>query len=198
MDVVAGLEAVVHSAWLLPVLVLMIAVDGPVPMLPSETLLMTAAAVAFTEGDAAQLVGLFVAAVVGSVAGDLLTYGLGRSSNRIVAGSSTGSCSTWVRRHLLNRPGPVLLGARFVPGGRLVSTAAAGRFGLALRRFVPWSLASSAAWAAYMLVVGRLLEPITGGDPVLCVVGAAVLAVLTAAVFAIGRRLVRRRTTVTV
>lgn len=198
MDVVAGLEAVVHSAWLLPALMLMIAVDGPVPMLPSETLLMTAAAVAFTEGDGPLLVGLFAAAVVGSVAGDLLTYGLGRSSNRIVAGSSTGSCSAWVRRHLLDRPGPVLVGARFVPGGRLVSTAAAGRFGLALRRFVPWSLASASAWAAYMLVVGRVLEPMTGGDPVLCVLGAAVLAVLTAAVFAVGRRLVRRRTTVTV
>lgn len=198
MDVVAGLEAVVHSAWLLPALVLMIAVDGPVPMLPSETLLMTAAAVAFTEGDATLLGGLFVAAVVGSVAGDLLSYGLGRSSNRIVAGSSTGSGSTWVRRHLLDRPGPVLVIARFVPGGRLVSTAGAGRFGLALRRFVPWSLASSAAWAAYMLVVGRVLEPMTGGNPVLCVVGAAVLAVLTAGVFAIGRRLVRRRATVTV
>jgi hypothetical protein len=38
----------------------------------------------------------------------------------------------------------------------------------------------------------------TGGDPVLCVVGAAVLAVLTAAVFAIARGLVRRRNTVTV
>jgi membrane-associated protein len=198
VDVVAGLEAVVHSAWLLPALVLMIAVDGPVPMLPSETLLMTAAAVAFAEGDAGMLGGLFAAAVVGSLAGDLLTYGLGRSSNRLIAGSSTGSCASWVRRHLLDRPGPVLVGARFVPGGRLVSTAAAGRFGLALRRFVPWSLASSAAWAAYMLVVGRVLEPMTGGDPVLCVAGAAALAVLTAAVFAIGRRLVRRRTTVTV
>lgn len=198
MDVVAGLEAVVHSVWLLPALVLMIAADGPVPMLPSETLLMTAAAVAFAEGDARMLVGLFLAAVLGSVAGDVLTYGLGRTSNRIVVGSSTGNCSAWVRRHLLQRPGPVLIGARFVPGGRLVSTAAAGRFGLPLRRFVPWSLASSAAWSAYMLVVGRLLEPITGGDPVLCVVGAAVLAVLTTAVFAIARRLVRRRNTVTV
>lgn len=198
MDVVAGLDAVVHSAWLLPALVLMIAADGPVPMLPSETLLMTAAAVAFAEGDVGMLVGLFVAAALGSVSGDVLTYGLGRSSHRVVAGSSTGSCSTWVRRHVLDRPGPVLVGARFVPGGRLVSTAAAGRFGLPLRRFVPWSLASAAAWSAYMLIVGRLLEPITGGDPLLCVVGAAVLAVLTAAVFAIARRLLRRRTTVTV
>ncbi|GAA3242373.1 hypothetical protein GCM10017691_46400 [Pseudonocardia petroleophila] len=193
MDVVAVLQAVVHSAWLLPVLALMIAADGPLPMLPSETLLMTAAAVAFTEGDVALLVGLFLAAVLGSVAGDLLVYGLGRTSNKLIAGSSEGSCSAWVRRHLLKRPGAVLVGARFVPGGRLVSTAAAGRFGLPLRRFVPWSLASSAAWAAYMLVVGRVLEPITGGNPLLCVAGAGVLAVLTAGVFALARRVTRGR-----
>lgn len=193
MDVVAGLDAVVHSAWLLPVLVLMIAADGPVPMLPSETLLMTAAAVAFTEGDVALLVGLFVAAVLGSAIGDLLVYGLGRTSHKLIAGSSQGHGSAWVRRHLLNRPGPVLVLARFVPGGRLVSTAAAGRFGLPLHRFVGWSLASSAAWAVYMLVVGRILEPMTGGNPLLCVVGAGVLAAVTAVVFALARRVLRRR-----
>ena len=193
MDVVAGLDAVVHSSWLLPVLVLMIAADGPVPVLPSETLLMTAAAVAFTEGDVALLVGLFVAAVLGSAIGDLLVYGLGRTSHKLIAGSSQGHGSAWVRRHLLDRPGPVLVLARFVPGGRLVSTAAAGRFGLPLHRFVGWSLASSAAWAVYMLVVGRILEPMTGGDPLLCVVGAGVLAAVTAAVFALGRRMLRRR-----
>lgn len=193
MDVVAVLQAVVHSAWLLPVLVLMIAIDGPVPMLPSETLLMTAAAVAFTDGDVPLLAGLFVAAVVGSLAGDLLLHALGRTSNRLIAGPSEGSGSGWVRRHVLTRPGTVLVGARFVPGGRLVSTAAAGRFGLPLRRFVPWSAASSAAWAAYMLVVGRVLEPITGGNPLLCVLGAGVLAVLTAGAFAVVRRIVRGR-----
>jgi len=193
VDVVAVLQAVVHSAWLLPVLVLMIAIDGPLPMLPSETLLMTAAAVAFTEGDAPLLAGLFVAAVVGSLAGDVLVHGLGRTSNRLIAGPSEGSGSGWVRRHVLTRPGTVLVGARFVPGGRLVSTAAAGRFGLPLRRFVPWSVASSAAWAAYMLVVGRVLEPITGGNPLLCVLAAGVLAVLTAGAFAVVRRVVRGR-----
>ena len=44
-----------------------------------------------------------------------------------------------------------LVGARLLPGGRLVSTAAAGRVGLPLRRFLPGSLASSAVWSVYML-----------------------------------------------
>lgn len=197
MDVVSALGSVVHSAWLLPVLVVMIAVDAPFPVLPSETLLMTAAAVAFADDDLAVVAALFVAAVVGSVAGDLVTFGMGRSSHRIVAVHEDGGSARWVRRHLLRRPGLTLVGARFVPGGRLVSTAAAGRFGLSLRRFVAWSVVSSAAWGVYMLGVGRVLEPVTGGNPLLCVVGGTVLAVLTGGLFALAEA-VRRRHTVRV
>jgi hypothetical protein len=41
VDVVGIVNTCLHSIWLLPVLVVMIAVDGPVPVLPSETLLMS-------------------------------------------------------------------------------------------------------------------------------------------------------------
>jgi membrane-associated protein len=194
VDVVSALASAVHSVWLLPVLVVMIAVDAPFPVLPSETLLMTAVAVAFADDDLAVVVALFAAAVVGSVAGDLVTFGLGRTSHRIVAVNDSGSGARWIGRHLLRRPGIALVGARFVPGGRLVSTAAAGRFGLPLRRFVPWSVASSVAWSAYMLGVGRALEPVTGGNPLLCVVGGTVLAVLTGGLFALAQAVRRRRT----
>lgn len=192
MDVGTGLAAV-HSVWLLPVLVVLIAVDAPLPVLPSETILMTAAALAFADRNAAVLVGLFVAALVGSAAGDLITFGLGRSSHRLVAGRAEDGLAGWVRRHMVRRPGIALVGARFLPGGRLVSTAAAGRFGVPLRRFLPWSLVSSAVWSAYMLGVGRVLQPMTGGNPLLCVLGGTVLAVLTGLLFAVGQHVVVRR-----
>lgn len=191
MDVVSGLAAVVHSGWLLPALPLMIAVDGPFPVLPSETVLMTAVAIAFTEHDTGMLLALFAVAVLGSAVGDLVVYALGRSSHRLVSGSAEGGLAAWMRRHLLARPGTALVGARFVPGGRLVSTAAAGRFGLPVRVFLPWSLVSSTVWAAYMVGVGGVIEPITGGDPVRCVVAGTVLAVLTGGLFALAQRLRR-------
>ena len=193
MDVVAGLTAVVHSGWLLPALPLMIAVDAPFPVLPSETLLMTAVAMAFTEHDTAMLFALFAVAVLGSAVGDLVVYGLGRSSHRLVRGSAEGGLAAWVRHHLLARPGAALVGARFVPGGRLVSTAAAGRVGLPVRLFLAWSLVSSAVWAGYMIGVGRAIEPVTGGNPLLCIVAGTVLAVLSGGLFDLGRRLVRAR-----
>lgn len=198
MDMVAGLTSVVHSAWLLPVLSLMIAVDAPFPVLPSETVLMTAVAVAFTEHDTRMLLALFAVAVLGSAVGDLVVYGLGRSSNRLVRGSADGGLAAWMRRNLLARPGASLVGARFVPGGRLVSTAAAGRFGLPVRVFLPWSLVSSAVWAAYMVGVGKAIEPFTGGNPVLCVLAGTVLAILSGGLFALARRVVRPRRRATV
>lgn len=193
MDLVTGLTAVAHSGWLLPALPLMIAVDAPFPVLPSETVLMTAVAMAFTDHDAGMLLALFAVAVLGSAVGDLVVYGLGRSSHRLVSGSAEGGLAAWMRRHLLARPGLALVGGRFIPGGRLVSTAAAGRFGLPVRLFLPWSLASSVVWATYMVGVGRAIEPITGGNPVRCVVAATVLAVLSGGLFALGRWVLRRR-----
>jgi membrane-associated protein len=195
VDVVAVCDTLLHSPWLLSLLVVMIAVDGPFPMFPSETLLMSAAAMAFGSGDAALVAGLFAVAVAGSVLGDLAVFWLGRCSHRVLGRAVDAGCglSAWVRRHLLRRPGIALVGARFVPGGRLVSTAAAGRYGLPLRRFLPWTVASSAAWAVYMLLIGLALGPITGGSPLLSLVAGVVMAVLTGLGFAVVGRVRKKR-----
>ena len=197
MDVLTACDAVLRSSWLLPMLVVMIAVDAPFPVLPSETILMSAATTAFGGYDVGMVLGLFAAALVGSVLGDLVVFWLGRCSHRLLARTVGAECamSSWVRRHVLLRPGIALVGARFVPGGRLVSTAAAGRYGLPLRRFLPWTVASSAAWSGYMLLIGLALGPITGGNPLLSLLAGAVMALLTAAGFAVVRRVRAPRAT---
>ncbi len=182
---------VLQSAWLLPVLTVLIAIDGPVPMLPSETLLMSAAASAFGSYDAVGIIGLFAAALAGSVLGDLAVFGMGRSSTRVLprAAEAETGLAAWVRSNMFRRPVVALVGARFVPGGRLVSTAAAGRLGLPLRRLLAGSVVSSALWSVYMLVVGLAVGPMTGGNPLLCIVAGAVMAVLTAGAYAVGSRI---------
>lgn len=195
MDVLAACDVVMRSSWLLPLLVVMIAVDAPFPILPSETILMSAATTAFGGGDVGMVLGLFLAALTGSVLGDAVVFWLGRCSHRLLSRTvdNEHAVSSWVRTHMLRRPGIALVGARFVPGGRLISTAAAGRFGLPVRRFLPWTVASSAAWSAYMLLVGLALGPVTGGDPVLSLGAGVAMAVLTAAGFALVARLRRNR-----
>lgn len=194
LDVLTGFGALLHSAWLLPLLAVMIAADGPFPVLPSETILMSASALAFGGHNWIAVLALFLVAVVGSMVGDLLVFGLGRSSQRIVALTDAHSgIAGWVRRKLLAQPGIALVGARLVPGGRLVSTAAAGRFGLPLRRFLPWTLASSVVWSCYMLLVGLALGPVTGGEPLPCLIAGVVMAAITAGAFSIGQRIRARR-----
>ena len=195
MDLVRLFDTCLHSLWLLPVLTVMIAADGPVPVLPSETILMSAAASAFGTGDVRGIVGLFLAALLGSVAGDLLVFWLGRSSNKLLpaAAHAEHGLAEWVRANLHRRPVVVLVAARLLPAGRLVSTAAAGRVGLPVRRFLPGSLASSATWSLYMLGIGMLLGPIVGGDPFLSLAAGVVMAVLTAGGFALVSRLRARR-----
>lgn len=195
MNVLTACDALLHSSWLLPLLVVMIAVDAPFPVLPSETILMSAATTAFGGADVGMVAGLFVAALTGSVLGDSVVFWLGRCSHKLVAGTfdNEHEVAVWVRRHMLRRPGTVLVGARFVPGGRLVSTAAAGRFGLPVRRFLPWTIASSAAWSVYMLLIGLVLGPVTGGDPMLSLVAGVAMALLTAAVFALVAKVRRSR-----
>jgi membrane protein DedA with SNARE-associated domain len=199
VDVLTVCDAVLRSSWLLPILVVMIAVDAPFPVLPSETILMSAATTAFGGGDAGMVFGLFIAALAGSVLGDAVVFWLGRCSHKLLSRTveSEYEVSAWVRRHMLRRPGIALVGARFVPGGRLVSTAAAGRFGLPVHRFLPWSVASSAAWSVYMLLIGLALGPVTGGDPLLSLFAGVAMAVLTAAGFATASKLRRSRVAVT-
>jgi membrane-associated protein len=198
LDVLTVCDAVLRSSWLLPILVVMIAVDAPFPVLPSETILMSAATTAFGGGDVGMVIGLFVAALAGSVLGDAVVFWLGRCSHKLLSRTvdTEYEVSAWVRKHMLRRPGIALVGARFVPGGRLVSTAAAGRFGLPVRRFLPWSIASSAAWSGYMLLVGLALGPVTGGDPLLSLFAGVGMAVLTAAGFALVSKLRRNRVAV--
>nr|WP_255426720.1 VTT domain-containing protein [Pseudonocardia sp. C8] len=182
--------AILQSAWLLPALVLMIAVDGPVPMLPSETLLMSSVASASVARNLPMLAGLFFASAAGSMAGDLAVHALGRGSHRLLPRSAQAEhgVARWIRSNLFRRPVTALAAARFLPGGRLVSCAAAGRLGLGLGSFVAGSAVSSTLWACYMLGIGLALGPVTGGNPLLCVLAGAVLAVLTAGAFAIARR----------
>jgi membrane protein DedA with SNARE-associated domain len=182
----------VHSAWLLPVLALLVAVDGPFPVVPSEPLLMTASAVAIGAQDVPMALGLFAAAFAGSVAGDHLLFALGRTS-RSLARPGSGGIAGWVRRNIVRRPAVTIVGARFVPAGRLVSTTAAGRYGLSPARFLPCSIVSSALWACYIMGVGLLLGPLTGGDPVRGLVAGIAMGAVTAGAFALAERLRARR-----
>lgn len=191
-------EHALDSPWLLPLLVVAVIVDGPLPFLPSEPVLFSATGSAAAAGDVLRIVALFGAAVLGSLLGDGLLYGAGRSSNRLLR-HRDNPAGAFVRRHLHRRPIAALVATRLLPGGRLAGVTAAGRVRLPLRTFLPATVASSLVWSGWMTGVGLLVGPVTGGDPMLSVLTGFGLAVLVAVTAATGRsvlRAVRRRRSV--
>jgi membrane protein DedA with SNARE-associated domain len=172
------------------VLALLVTVDGPFPVVPSEPLLMTAAAVSIGSNDVMMTAGLVLAAFLGSTAGDHMMFALGRTSQRFKK-PGDGGVARWVRHNVVDRPVLTILGARFLPGGRLLSTTAAGRYGLELRRFTPCSLASSALWTGYMIGTGLLVGPITKGDPIRGLLVGCAMAAITAGMYALASRVYR-------
>lgn len=184
-------DVLLHSGWLIPALAALVAVDGPFPIVPSEPLLMSASVLAFGAGDIPVVLGLFVAALLGSVVGDVAMFALGRSSRRL---DRENGLSRWVCANVVNRTGMTLVGARFLPAGRLISTVAAGRYGVPVHRFLPWSLASSVAWSVYILAFGLALGPLTHGDPLRSMAAGMSTAALMAGLFHLAGRLRTRQT----
>lgn len=187
----ATIDGVLASPWLLGVLLVAVVVDGPVPFLPSEPLLFAAASRAVGAGDLPMLAGLAVAAILGSLLGDMMIYGVSRSSRRLVP-EGQNRVSRWVHRHLHRRPIAALAAVRVVPGGRLLSVAAAGRTNLPWRRFLPATLVSSVLWTVWMTGIGVALGGVTGGDPLLSIAASIALAVVVGGLAALGERLHRR------
>lgn len=179
------LDTLLHSSALLPVLAVLVLMDAPFPMVPSEPALMSAYGLAVGEHAWLLVAGLFGTALVGAVSGDLVMWRLGRCTRRVPADNTL---TRWVAANVEHRPGAVLIGARFLPGGRLVSTLAAGRFGMPLRRFLPWSLLTSAVWALYMLLAGLVLAPFIDGDPVRGIVAGLAMAAAVGGLVALVRR----------
>lgn len=183
-----------QSPWLVPLLAVAVMCDGPFPFLPSEPVLFSATAAALADGDRWRIVALFGAAVVGSLLGDALLYGAGRSSHSVVrATRRRDGTGAWIRRHLHRRPIIALVATRLLPGGRLASVSAAGRVRLPLRAFLPATVASALVWSTWMTGIGVLVGPITHGDPLMSVLAGVVLAALVASVAAAARALLRLR-----
>lgn len=168
------LSLLLHSPLLLPALAVLVLLDAPFPMVPSEAALMSAFGLAAATHEWWLVAGLVLTAFAGAVVGDMLMWRLGGTTRKLPDIALTA----WISATVRERPGAVLVGARFVPMGRLVSTAAAGRAGVPFARFLPWAGVTSLAWSLYMLLAGLLIAPLVGGDPIRAFVAGLVMAAL--------------------
>lgn len=153
-------EAALASPWLLAVIVAMAVVDAPLPVVPSEALII-AAGVAAVTGEQ-NLLAVIAAAAFGSFLGECAGYLIGRGigpavRTRFAAEGRRAENYDRAARLLDRRGGTVLLTARFVPAGRTVATLASGATGYPVARFVGFTAVGSvlsASWSALLGFVG--------------------------------------------
>jgi membrane protein DedA with SNARE-associated domain len=169
IELIRATEALARSAWLIPALFVLCALDGVVPVVPGETLVIAAGVFATTGGpDFATVVA---AAALGSLAGDHLCYALGRRLGatrwlRGRPGTRRAAALHRADRLLRRRGGPVILTARFVPSGRTAVSLAAGTTGYPLRAFTMWAAPAATAWAVYATMLGQVGGQVAGRSPV--------------------------------
>ncbi|HEU5149133.1 MAG TPA: DedA family protein [Iamia sp.] len=154
---VAGLASL--AAWAYLLVFGLSALDAVFPVLPSESVVIVAAALA-TNGDLDPL-ALFGVAAAGALTGDLCSFGLGRLARRRwrdpeELGGRRQQLLAWARRHLDHRGEQVIITARFVPGGRTATTFSAGYLGLRRRRFVRAAVLGAVLWAANGVALGYI------------------------------------------
>jgi membrane protein DedA with SNARE-associated domain len=155
-------------------------IDGFFPPMPSETVLVAAAAVAAATGDAPTLVALSLVAALGAAIGDNVAYAIGRRVGTTRDGwmrrPRVAAALERARAALTTRGAPLILGARYIPVGRVAVNMSAGALGYPWRRFVPLSVVGGISWALYSVLIGTLAGQWLGHQPVLSAVIGVVLA----------------------
>lgn len=161
MDVINELILqTVASPWLFVVLLAVTIVDGFFPPVPSETVLVAAAAVLASTGDLWALLPLGLVAALGATIGDNIAFALGRrlGTTRWAWMRRPGIARAFAQaeRALANRSAALILGARYIPVGRVAVNMSAGALRFPWRRFVPLSIVAGISWSALSLAIGLL------------------------------------------
>lgn len=112
-------QGLAGSPWVLIVVFLVAGLDAVLPFTPSESTVVAVGVVSAGTGRP-HLVALILAAAAGAYLGDLLSFVIGRRSNRAVLarlqrGRRARAVHEWVHRLLHGRGGLVIVFARYIP-----------------------------------------------------------------------------------
>jgi membrane-associated protein len=145
------------SGWAYAILFLLAFLDALVPIVPSETSVITAGVVASAGDLNLPLVIAFAAA--GAVAGDNAAYFIGhryggRINERFFRSEKAKKRIAWAQDQVEERGGELIVIARFIPGGRTVVTLSAGTLGYPWRKFIVFDAIAGLAWASYAAALG--------------------------------------------
>jgi membrane-associated protein len=160
---VSAVESALLSAVAVPglayaVILVLLTFDAFVPIVPTQALMIGGGILTATGN--LKLGALVAAGVLGAFAGDMACFGIGRRLSHREARPSerftrvhklTSRLTGTMRQHIFL----AMLFCRFVPAGRMIASAHAGRSGYALRRFLGFDLLAVTLWASYGALLGH-------------------------------------------
>ena len=136
------------------------ALDAILPVLPSETIIITLGVV--TAGSADPRIALLVAcAAAGAFLGDNLCYILGSRfgpwiDRRFFRSEKGAKQRAWAVQSLERYGIPLIIACRFIPGGRTAVMLSCGIVRYDRRRFIIATAIAGVIWACYAFFIGRL------------------------------------------
>lgn len=145
------------SGWAYAIVFALAFLDAILPVVPSETAVITAGVVA--AGGDLNLMLVVPAAAVGAFLGDNTAYFIGRRFGdgvvrRFFSGEKAQRRLEWAKDQLRERGGELIAIGRFIPGGRTAVTLSAGLLKYPWRRFVLFDAIAALAWALYASLLG--------------------------------------------
>jgi membrane-associated protein len=151
-------DAVSGSDWSYLVVFTIAMLDAFFPIVPSEATAIAAGVVAGAGGLSVEL--CILAAALGAFVGDNISYGGGhflgeRLQRRFFAGEKAKKRLEWADRTLRERGWYLIVVARFIPGGRTVTTFTAGfTSAVSWRKFLVFDAIAAAIWGSYTVLLG--------------------------------------------
>jgi membrane protein DedA with SNARE-associated domain len=152
------LTDLVSGAWWSYLVIFAVAyLDVIIPLVPSETVVVTAGVIASTGDLVLPLVILLGA--LGAFLGDNTVYFIGRRwgdsvKRRFFSSTKARERLDWADRQLDERGGELIIVARFIPGGRTAVCLSAGGLGMTWRRFAIFDAIAGVVWASYAALLG--------------------------------------------
>lgn len=196
-EIVVAVEGLMGSPWVYLALYAIAAIDAFFPVVPSETLVITAGVFASATGEPNVLI-VILAAAAGAFTGDHISYFIGRYGGgalieRFGQGKAVQSAMGWARRELDIRGGLVLVVARYIPGGRTATTLTCGATGYPLARFSFFDAIAGLSWGVYSALIGYFAGNWFEGDPIRGLLLGLGIALLITGTVEVVRHLRRRR-----
>ena len=153
-DVTDKLADWASNWWFLGLIAVIALLDSVFPIVPSETAVILGGVACSTGAAPYALWAVIACAAAGAFMGDHVTYGIGRKfshwfARRAEARDKTRRRLEWARRQIATRGGPLLITARFIPGGRTVLTLTSGITRQRLFWFMRWIAVAAVLWASF-------------------------------------------------